>query len=200
MGFVGFSVQAENGDLDNALVASESWLFRKDICPADVMSSMALDVSYREGLCRNNVVDCLAECKEDSALHCYNLAQYFESLETGKYDKYADALFLKSCELGSPSGCTNIAAAMQNKQGDEALSCVLRVYEGSCGWGDPWGCTMLGFHLAHGEGIEQDLDRALKVLSKSCKYGITDPACSNARALIEKINEAGSNPPVNETE
>jgi TPR repeat protein len=200
LGLMCFSAHAGIGDFDEELAASDSWLFRENICPADVMPGNSVDVSYLEGLCGKDVVGCLAKCKRDSVLHCYNLAQYFESLETDKYDKYADALFLKSCELGSASGCTNIAAAMQNKLGDEALSCALRVYEGSCGWGDPWGCTMLGFHLAHGEGIEQDLDRALKVLSKSCKYGITDPACANARALIEKINEAGSERPVNENE
>jgi TPR repeat protein len=44
--------------------------------------------------------------------------------------------------------------------------------------------------LAEGRGRRQNLEEALKVLSKSCKYGDEDPACSAAKKLEQSILES----------
>ena len=100
---------------------------------------------------------------------------------------------MKSCKMGSPSGCTNSAAILQSRSDDSILSCAVRVYSKACDWNDPWACTMYGYHLAHGKGIQQDLEKALKVLNKACYSGLSDPACSNANIIIDQINKAMEN-------
>jgi hypothetical protein len=49
---------------------------------------------------------------------------------------------------------------------------------------------MFGMILANGQGRPQDLDGASKALSKSCKYGPEDEACSNAKQLEQLILKA----------
>ena len=79
---------------------------------------------------------------------------------------------------------------MQKALGESALLCAVSTYKKSCEFNDPWSCTMYGYHLAHGQGIAKDLKQSLKVLSKSCRFGIEDPACIKASTLIKQIKEA----------
>ncbi|MBU2709265.1 sel1 repeat family protein [Zooshikella marina] len=178
---------------EKAFQKSEAWLLPVVGCPADMMPKVPVNVDYDKELCRNDINKCLDECKKDKVAYCYNLAQHIQITKLNNYEKYAEALFVKSCRLGSPSGCTNSAATMQHNSDDAVLSCAIRTYSKACDWNDPWACTMYGFHLAHGKGIKQDFEKALKVLGKSCKYGSEDPACESATALTESINKAMGN-------
>lgn len=105
---------------------------------------------------------------------------------------YSEALFLRACKLGIVSGCTNRAAAMINLKADDekAVKCAVDTFEKTCEQDDPWGCTMFAYALVAGQGGRpKDLDKALQVLSKSCKYGIGDDACQAANKLAEEIKK-----------
>ena len=102
-----------------------------------------------------------------------------------------EALFARACRLGHASGCTNRGAGLSyaDPSDPDAAVCYIALYQASCDGDDPWGCTMLGLELFEGRHIEQDYDEAIKVMSKSCKFGEDDPACSAALALEQEILE-----------
>ena len=70
--------------------------------------------------------------------------------------------------------------------------CYIPAFKVACAADDPWGCTMLAYEIFEGTHIEQDYERALDVMSKSCKFGEDDPACSHAIALKAEINRLQS--------
>ncbi|OUS28193.1 hypothetical protein A9Q99_11675 [Gammaproteobacteria bacterium 45_16_T64] len=180
----------EASDPRKELEKSESWLLTSVSCPADLMARNPAKVKYDTSSCANNLSFCLAMCNKEKVNYCYNAAQEVQRLELAEYERYAEALFVRSCRLGSASGCTNSAATNQNRKGTIDFTCAARTYKKSCDWGDPWGCTMYGSHLAHGKGVAKDLDAALVALSKSCKHGEDDPACVNAKSITKQIIQA----------
>lgn len=166
------------------------WLYSEDICPFEVMPDFLSKVKNVSEGCLNNAEICLTECKKDDGLACYSLALWIQE-EKGLLQDYSERLFLRSCKLGVVSGCTNRAAAIINSQetDEKAIKCAVDTFEKTCEKDDPWGCTMFGFALYLGKGRPQDLDKAVKVLSKSCKNGVEDPACQSANQLIEEIKK-----------
>jgi TPR repeat protein len=173
-----------------------AWLFPASACPADVLSPVTQKVRYLGDGCRARVAACLESCRGGDAADCYALALAVQDSE--RAPETAEALFLRACKLGIPSGCTNRAAGLDAGILTEGVAdlevCISRSFERSCERGDAWGCTMLGLHLYTGEGIARDWPRALRVLPGGCADGEDDPACSAARGLMTKI-EAGESPP-----
>jgi hypothetical protein len=166
------------------------WLFPIEICPLDIMPDYETDSNYSVETCDINPLACYENCKNGNGNACYGLAVALQN-NLGIEQVEAEALHLKACKLGITSGCTNRAAAKFNLEANnsEAIKCSVSTFEKTCEKNDPWGCTMFGFALAHGKGIEQDLDKSLSVLSKSCKYGLEDEACQNAKDLESQIIE-----------
>jgi hypothetical protein len=92
-------------------------------------------------------------------------------------------VFLRACQLGSASACTNAAAGRPEQD-----ACALETYEATCERGsDPWGCVMLGGLLVK-EEQHRDLERARKVLPKACAIADDDPACQAARGILHSID------------
>ena len=132
--------------------------------------------------CTAAVEQCLDRCRAGNASDCYSAALVVQ--RTIKTGPLSDALFLRACKLGVASGCTNLAASMEDS-GDYA--CPNRTYELACGRDDPWACTMMGFHLIRGIGVEKNNDRARRFLARSCRFGDTDEACAKAKAFLKEI-------------
>ena len=161
-----------------------SWLFPANACPADVMSNQVVPVRYLGDRCIDRLGSCLAKCEKRDANACYASALAAKTL---KKKAISEALFLRACELGVVSGCTNRAAGMFTEGGDE--KCMARTFEKTCELDDPWGCTMFALHLSHGLGVKVNFGKAKRVLSKSCKYGLTDKACQYGKGVMKKIGE-----------
>jgi TPR repeat protein len=170
--------------------AKLAWLFPATECPADVAAASEAEVAYSVEQCAADLRACLSRCQARDARACYSAALRFQNLKVE--ETYSEALFLRACRLGVSSGCTNRAAGIMKLEPDRAgaADCAVRTFRAMCDRDDPWACTMFGLHLARGEGIAPDLDRALEVLKKSCRYGSDDPACSTAENLRKEIDEA----------
>lgn len=170
------------------LRARPDWLFPADECPADVMPQSEKVVDYSSVNCRKRYQACLADCRSGDGLSCYRLAQAIE--ESRNDGAVYQALYLRSCSLDIPLGCTNRAAGMINPVAvrADAYECAARSFERSCGRDDSWGCAMYGRFLTNGEGIEKDTDRAILYLEKTCELAPEDSSCGNAKALLKQID------------
>ena len=72
-------------------------------------------------------------------------------------------------------------------------ACMVRSFELICSKGDPWGCTMQAIMLSDKrfiDMVERDFDAALTALKDSCKFGLSDEACSTAKEMAVMIREA----------
>ncbi len=168
-----------------------AWLYKElEACPADHPGFKTVNKGYSEGFCIDNEDKCLKDCKQSDAIACYSLALGIQRRDEQMSDLY-EALFARACRLGHASGCTNRGAGLSHRDPSDpdAAVCYIALYKAACLSDDPWGCTMLGLKLFEGEHIEQDYDEAIKVMSKSCKFGEDDPACSAALALEKTIHE-----------
>lgn len=180
----------------NELRAQPDWLFPADACPADVMPQFEEEIYYLADDCKPHLRTCFDECKSDDANACYALALTVQELDTD--DAVAEALFLRSCDLGIPSGCTNRAAGMMTSSPEtaELLACTARTFERTCGKDDAWGCTMLGFQQVRGAGVIKDLERAGHSAQKACAIARESEACKYAKALGQMIEDEGGTKPV----
>jgi TPR repeat protein len=174
------------------LTEKPKWLFDDlEICPLENFPKKAVRLKYLTKPCAENAEHCFNKCQENEGNACYSLALLIQE-KKGLEQEYSEPLFLRSCRLGIISGCTNRAAFIFNTaRGDEkSLRCAAGTFEKACEMNDPWGCTMFGTVLNLGTGVPKDSEKALRVLSKSCKNGNGDEACKAAGELIEKIKES----------
>jgi len=169
--------------LEDVEAARPDWLPDLDRCPADVVPPRAAKLEYDKERCAAALDQCLRNCRGGLAGDCYASALILQEV---RKNPVSEALFLKACSLGIVSGCTNRAASMDGGHDDR---CAIRTYEMGCDRDDPWACTMLGFHVVRGIGVTQDPERARQVLSKSCRFGETDPACGYAKGLLREIGD-----------
>jgi TPR repeat protein len=170
-----------------ALQGRPGWLFVADRCPADVMPAGEVTWQGDDNLCETNLPGCLDRCQQRDARACYEGALQVQRLGN---EPASEALFLRACTLGIPSGCTNRAAGMtkNGNEGDAAVRCAVRTFQRTCEANDPWGCTMFGWHLMEGLGIERDRARAGRILKLACvRYGKEDPACQRALELLQQL-------------
>ena len=176
---------ADNNDAIGKMEGTwPDWLPRAEQCPADSMPANAGAPAFSIEGCSAAAEQCLDRCRAGNASDCYAAALVVQRMiKTGPL---SDALFLRACKLGVASGCTNVAASMEDS-GDYA--CPNRTYELACGRDDPWACTMMGFHLIKGIGVEKNNARARRFLAKSCRFGDTDEACANAKAFLKEIGD-----------
>ncbi len=172
---------------------NRSWLDKDiDRCPADLLPKQTLDVGYSEGACDTRMSQCLSACKNGDASSCFNLGVEIQTIEQEPADQFSEALFKQACILGSALACTNRAAGMDFASGLNSGACATRTYQHTCQQGDTWGCSMYGFHLAHGKGVEQDLELAKTYLIKACDIDSDTEACWKASKLLKKLNDSES--------
>jgi len=186
-------VKTQTNDVINTLKNEPEWLFPADACPAEIMPAFEKEIKYLNEGCENNPSSCLESCKKDDGNACYSLALVVQK-QSEKAEKESEALFLRSCKLGIVSGCTNRAAGKLELEASNsiAVKCSADTFEKTCEKNDSWGCAMYGMVLIEGSGREQNLDDALKALSKACKSASDGEACRNAKKLEEEIKQIKS--------
>jgi TPR repeat protein len=167
-----------------------NWMASAKNCPASEIPQQEKVNYLRPKSCTANPELCLSQCESGKGDFCYILA--YDMQQSKSSIQASEALYQRACKLGVMSGCTNRAAGMfVEKANDEASKqCAAKTYSTVCSFDDPWACTMYAFHLIRGIGVKKDLDLALEVLKKSCKYGDEDPACSGAKGLRQEIMNA----------
>ena len=172
------------------LKTQPDWLDKVFICPTGIIPKNEKKIKYLNEGCENNPKRCLEGCKNEDGNACYSLALLIQD-KINIEQKETLQLFYRSCRLGIVSGCTNYAAtkfSLENKE-DEPDGCLVDTFEKTCEHDDPWGCAMFSMFLIEGKGRPQDLDLASKLLLKSCKYGLEDEACKNAKLLEQQISD-----------
>jgi TPR repeat protein len=180
-----------------SLLEKPKWLFTEDICPLEIFPKAVDENFYPFEACAKYADVCLDKCKSNDGAACYSLAVSIQGIK-GPMQDSPEFLFLRACRLGVMSGCTNRAAGIfARREADEkSVTCAVNTFEKTCEKNDPWGCTMFGFMLYQGKGRAKDSEKALQVLSKSCKkYGDEDEACQRAKDLIEEIKQSKSEKP-----
>ncbi len=182
-----FASTVANDDLPGTAKALHEdppdWLPSLETCPADVLPERIAAFENFADRCTGAPGACATQCAEADAAACYSLALAVQEVADGPA---SEKLFLRACELGVVSGCTNRAAGMI----DEDFECSLATFEFTCEQDDPWGCTMLGLFLATGRGVARDVERARAVLAKSCPHGEGDEACSYAKQILSTLDSA----------
>jgi TPR repeat protein len=166
------------------------WLFPLAGCPADQFPGAEKAIADLGNACAADLQSCLDRCRSGEAAACYWGALRTQDLKVSV--DYAEALFMRACRLGVPSGCTNRAAGivMDVAETDPTWKCANRTFEVMCGQNDPWACTLWGYCLMRGLAVTRDLARAREVLPKSCRLGKDDSACAAARELLEEARTA----------
>ncbi len=181
-------VKSETEQVVEIIRNQPEWLKEEIVCPTEIFPKNETEFVYHEDNCKSSPKECLENCENENGGDCYSLAILIQRQIDSKQNE-ANPLFYRACKFGIISGCTNLAAGkFDPESGDSAsLKCSVDTFEKTCEKDDPWGCTMFGMVLASGKGRQQNSDEALKVLSKSCKYGIEDEACSRAEQLKQTI-------------
>lgn len=166
-----------------------AWLLPDDGCPAEVVGLTEAPLAPFEGICKGDLAGCLERCRRDDTAACYAAAIDVQAAD-GR-PRLENALFLRACALGRTSGCTNRAAALLIARGSPVDPvCAVRTFEITCARRDPWGCAMFGRMLYVGSGTDRDLDRAMFVLPVACEDNEDDPACADAREVMDAIERA----------
>lgn len=174
------------------LTDKPKWLFEDFVCPLEIFPAVETKLNYSLANCAENPEDCLNECKNKDGNNCYALALLVQD-KKGIDQDYSEALFLRSCQLGIISGCTNRAARIFDSNVEKDVICAAKTFEKTCDKNDPWGCTMFGVALALGAGIEENIERALQVFPKACQYREDHESCKAAKDWMKKIEESKKN-------
>lgn len=139
---------------------------RKAACPADQLPALRLADSRRPG-CAQNESMCRQACLEGDASSCYERALQLQ-LGNSESESEIALLFLRACELGHASGCTNYAAYLWGQSWEATVqTCARRLFEATCAAKDSYGCGMLGRILVDG-GRPEEIERGRRVLESSC--------------------------------
>ncbi len=78
-----------------------------------------------------------------------------------------------ACSSGDGDACAVIAKAYGTRNGRRNKERAYEFAERSCDLGNARGCGILGVLLYKGSGVEQDQERAMRVLTSSCEGGVT---------------------------
>jgi TPR repeat protein len=172
------------------VLARSDWQTAANQCPSKVMQAREMtDYQERDSCKAGRLEACLTKCSAGEAGACYWLGHELQL--AAAEPQAAELLYQQACRLGAASGCTNKAAGlMRDKHTDPSIqACAAETFSKACALDDPWACTMYAFHLSRGMGTKRDKKLALQVLSKSCRYGPEDAACSRGMALKKRLLE-----------
>lgn len=184
--------ESQTQNVIKTLQQKPEWLFKDDVCPADIIPDFEKKIEYKAEGCADNPDKCLEKCQMDDANACYALSLLLDE-QRGKEDADSQALYLRACKLGIVSGCTNNAAGRSNInfKDKKIAKCAADTFEKTCARDDSWGCTMYGESLALGLGRPENVEEALKYFQKACaKFGNDSPACQSARKSEEMLKKS----------
>ena len=151
-------------------------------CPADLFPLKSVETTLTANDCRSSLDACIIECELGSAEHCLAAAFASEELESHG----GTSLYLRACQLGAPSGCTNAAAYRFGQAERVADDCIVRSFKLACEHEDAWGCTMYGNMLGTGNGTTRDWDVALEMVDKACAIeGEDEEVCIYGLGVLE---------------
>lgn len=138
-------------------------------------------------------------CRAGEAAACSALGVVYELGLGREQDKgMARGLYLKACTANNQRGCVNAANLDIAANASEGMVAHAReMLFSACEAGEPSGCTAIGTHLAKGEGVPQDLEKAGRMFAKGCDGGSAE-ACYGLAELqraSEPVLAAGSAKP-----
>ncbi len=163
-----------------------AWLLPADACAADVIGEKSVEADYTSPACEDNLGQCVAQCRDGDAQQCLGAAYIHEALEN---DDFADALFLRACEMGVVIACTNRAARLRYSGLGDA-TCNSRTFAVSCDRGDEFGCAMHGIMLSDAEeGVTPNLALAKERLARACELNDDSDGCDLARETLEVLEQ-----------
>ena len=171
------------------LAARPAWLPDPTECPTRRLPAAFVRPIWDPNAARGGrLLHAVRGCEAGAVELCYAAAQ--DLIHESQTSVAAESLFLRACQLGDASACTNAAAGR-----NAADECSFETFEAACERGrDPWGCVMLGGALAR-DAKHRDVSRARQVLPRGCRLADDDPACQAARALLESLDApAGATP------
>lgn len=187
--------------LDGPDIAPE-WLPSLNLCPADVIAPEPFD-PVKQGLesclddtegcntpdrCLEDPEACIERCGGGDPSSCFYIARGLEQEDS--MSVFAQRFFLLACKLGHDPGCTNSAAMLLARRGQDRasrLACAQRTFESICGRGEPWACTMMGRVLSWQMQSDGDRETALGFLRRACTLGTRRDACETAEEIEESI-------------
>ncbi|MEM7247807.1 MAG: hypothetical protein AAF533_20890 [Acidobacteriota bacterium] len=169
--------------LDGYAQEMPAWAGEPDACAADHVPPRDRPITYLGDRCLDRPRSCIRECEQGDANACYALALALQQ-RYPEEPPVIQALFLRSCELGVVSGCTNHAAGKSDEHGE----CKARTFAATCAADDPWGCAMHGLCLHEGLGVERDVAAARRAFERSCELDQEDPACHHALMALARID------------
>lgn len=156
-------------------------------CPADQAGpKVALVMSPSP--CDDGAAACEDACAAGDGVACLLLA-----IDGPQDAAHAVPRYRRACELGVLAGCTNVAALMLSRDGDDApatLACTARTFQLTCAGDDAWGCVMAADALLHGRGTARDLDAARAAVARACPLAQDDAVCPAAIRLAAEIDAA----------
>jgi TPR repeat protein len=98
------------------------------------------------------------------------------------------------CAGLTPSACTDEALASWGVlERGRSLGCVAQMLSAACAQGDPRGCGFAGRLWLDGKGLEKDVDRGLRMLTRACDGGVS-LACLVGSRYLGDANAEGSGP------
>lgn len=177
---------AKNDEIYKKIANDDALSSLSEVCPSELVQSKDIEFENLTAECGETQNYCLKRCLKGSSDHCFGLANHF-NISDGLSHEFSRPLYAKSCELGLASACTNVAAGLKSHDGLDQAQCYTETFQKTCESDDPWGCTMYSVSLIYAEGTAKDLDKALSVLRRSCRFGETDRACSTALDLASSI-------------
>jgi len=159
-------------------------------CAGGVMQSCSnVGIVYRDGVGVSAQDDeargyFKQACDKDYADACAYLGALYVTSKDKTEHKDGPPLFEKSCKLGSPTGCADLAISYDT--GGSGLkrdyAKAKELYEKACDADFGKACTNLGFMYEHGNGTKKDKAKAKELYEKACKLD-NKMGCDNAKTL-----------------
>lgn len=149
-------------------------------CLADALGTVTAGVTARPECAEVEAPACVALCDRGDKDACFQRAI---DLEAGSADdQITQAMFERSCRLGSAIGCTNRAAHLwATAKHVEEVECAARVFAKTCAIKDGFGCAMTGRLLVEAHHV----DDGRRVLESSCNE-LAGPPCRFLAWFMEK--------------
>ncbi|MCH8157517.1 MAG: sel1 repeat family protein [Nitrospinae bacterium] len=119
-----------------------------------------------------------AACEDGNSTACFKMGERYRIIE--RDNKIARAYFVKACEGGYMTGCTNggILLFMEGQHGSAQWKQAKKMFAKACEAGEDPSCYNLGT-LSYKEGRQS---RAIKFYHKACEMG--NPAgCAREKRL-----------------
>lgn len=138
--------------------------------------------------CDEGAAPCDTACAAGDGVACLLLA-----IDSPQDAPHAVPLYRRACQLGVLAGCTNVAAFMLSRDGDDApatLACTARTFQLTCAGDDAWGCVMSADASLHGRGTPRDLAAARAAVTRVCALAQDDAVCPAAQRLAAEIDAA----------